>query len=43
MAVREYFSSDYREGRRKFRDADPGRSYMENVWGVGYRLLGFHP
>jgi DNA-binding response OmpR family regulator len=26
--------------RRKFRDADPGTPYVENVWGVGYRLLG---
>ena len=29
--------------RRKFRDADPDTSYVENVWGVGYRLLGLHP
>jgi DNA-binding response OmpR family regulator len=26
--------------RRKLRDADPGTPYVENVWGVGYRLLG---
>ena len=29
--------------RRKLRDADPETSYVENVWGVGYRLLGLHP
>jgi DNA-binding response OmpR family regulator len=29
--------------RRKFRDADPDTPYIENVWGVGYRLLGLHP
>jgi len=29
--------------RRKLRAADPVTSYVENVWGVGYRLLGFHP
>jgi DNA-binding response OmpR family regulator len=29
--------------RRKFRDADPDTPYVENVWGVGYRLLGLHP
>lgn len=29
--------------RRKFRDADPDTAYVENVWGVGYRLLGLHP
>jgi DNA-binding response OmpR family regulator len=29
--------------RRKFRNADPETSYVENVWGVGYRLLGLHP
>jgi DNA-binding response OmpR family regulator len=29
--------------RRKFRDADPETSYVENVWGVGYRLLGLYP
>jgi DNA-binding response OmpR family regulator len=26
--------------RRKLRDADPGTPYVDNVWGVGYRLLG---
>ena len=29
--------------RRKLRAADPDTSYIENVWGVGYRLLGLHP
>ncbi len=29
--------------RRKLRGADPATSYIENVWGVGYRLLGLHP
>lgn len=29
--------------RRKLRDADPDTPYVENVWGVGYRLLGLHP
>jgi len=29
--------------RRKLRDADPTTAYVENVWGVGYRLLGLHP
>jgi DNA-binding response OmpR family regulator len=29
--------------RRKLRTVDPARSYVENVWGVGYRLLGLHP
>jgi len=28
--------------RRKLRDADPATPYVENVWGVGYRLLGLH-
>ena len=26
--------------RRKLREADPATAYVENVWGVGYRLLG---
>ena len=26
--------------RRKLRAADPATAYVENVWGVGYRLLG---
>ena len=26
--------------RRKFRAVDPATAYFENVWGVGYRLLG---
>lgn len=29
--------------RRKLRDADPGTPFVENVWGVGYRLLGVMP
>jgi DNA-binding response OmpR family regulator len=29
--------------RRKLRNADAGTAYVENVWGVGYRLLGLHP
>jgi DNA-binding response OmpR family regulator len=28
--------------RRKFRAADPATPYLENEWGVGYRLLGLH-
>ena len=28
--------------RRKLRDADADTPYVENVWGVGYRLLGLH-
>jgi DNA-binding response OmpR family regulator len=28
--------------RRKLRAADPGTCYVENVWGVGYRLLGLY-
>jgi DNA-binding response OmpR family regulator len=28
--------------RRKLRDADPETPYVENVWGVGYRLLGLY-
>ena len=26
--------------RRKLRALDPGTEFIENVWGVGYRLLG---
>jgi DNA-binding response OmpR family regulator len=29
--------------RRKLRHADSATPYIENVWGVGYRLLGVHP
>jgi two-component system, OmpR family, response regulator ResD len=29
--------------RRKLRDADPMTPFVENVWGVGYRLLGVMP
>jgi|SRR5579862_32605 len=29
--------------RRKLRAADAATAYVENVWGVGYRLLGLHP
>lgn len=29
--------------RRKLRDADPATPFVENVWGVGYRLLGAMP
>jgi two-component system, OmpR family, response regulator ResD len=29
--------------RRKLRDADPMTPFVENVWGVGYRLLGVVP
>ncbi|HZQ04053.1 MAG TPA: response regulator transcription factor [Gaiellaceae bacterium] len=29
--------------RRKLRTVDPATPYVENVWGVGYRLLGLHP
>ena len=29
--------------RRKLREAGPGQSLVENVWGVGYRLLGELP
>jgi DNA-binding response OmpR family regulator len=29
--------------RRKLRDADPVTPFVENVWGVGYRLLGVVP
>jgi DNA-binding response OmpR family regulator len=28
--------------RRKLRAADPETTFIENVWGVGYRLLGLH-
>ncbi|MBV8080854.1 MAG: response regulator transcription factor [Actinobacteria bacterium] len=28
--------------RRKLRELDPDTLYVENVWGVGYRLLGLH-
>jgi len=28
--------------RRKLRAVDPDACYVENVWGVGYRLLGLH-
>jgi DNA-binding response OmpR family regulator len=28
--------------RRKLRTVDPGMSYIDNVWGVGYRLVGPH-
>jgi DNA-binding response OmpR family regulator len=28
--------------RRKLRAADPGTTFVENVWGVGYRLLGLY-
>jgi two-component system response regulator ResD len=29
--------------RRKLRDADPATPFVENVWGVGYRLVGAMP
>jgi DNA-binding response OmpR family regulator len=29
--------------RRKLRAADPLTSYIDNEWGVGYRLIGPHP
>ena len=29
--------------RRKLRAVDEVTPYVENVWGVGYRLLGLHP
>jgi DNA-binding response OmpR family regulator len=29
--------------RRKLRAVDPQTPFVENVWGVGYRLLGLHP
>jgi two-component system response regulator ResD len=29
--------------RRKLRDLDPGTAWIDNVWGVGYRLLGSLP
>jgi DNA-binding response OmpR family regulator len=29
--------------RRKLRDVDPATTMIENVWGVGYRLLGVGP
>jgi two-component system response regulator ResD len=29
--------------RRKLRDADPAIPFVENVWGVGYRLVGVMP
>jgi DNA-binding response OmpR family regulator len=29
--------------RRKLREVDPATSLIENVWGVGYRLLGVAP
>ncbi|HWB22599.1 MAG TPA: response regulator transcription factor [Gaiellaceae bacterium] len=28
--------------RRKLRAVDPATTFIENVWGVGYRLLGLH-
>jgi DNA-binding response OmpR family regulator len=28
--------------RRKLRELDPATPYIENVWGVGYRLLGLY-
>jgi DNA-binding response OmpR family regulator len=28
--------------RRKLREIDPATPFVENVWGVGYRLLGLH-
>jgi DNA-binding response OmpR family regulator len=29
--------------RRKLRDLDPTAAWVDNVWGVGYRLLGDIP
>jgi DNA-binding response OmpR family regulator len=29
--------------RRKLRRLDPETSYLENEWGIGYRLVGLHP
>ena len=29
--------------RRKLRALDPGTAYVDNEWGVGYRLIGVHP
>ena len=29
--------------RRKLRELDPSVSFIDNVWGVGYRLLGTMP
>jgi DNA-binding response OmpR family regulator len=29
--------------RRKLRALDPGTAWIDNEWGVGYRLVGVHP
>ena len=29
--------------RRKLRALDPATPFIDNEWGVGYRLIGLHP